>query len=320
MKKILLLLCAFTLVTACENEPLDPAFTGGGNNNGGGNGNSDDLTLSKYELDITLNTSFFGIPIESITQTDYFLEENSPGYGEIESTVTSFGVSETVNETQTVEVNPNGQVISFLSINSLGQTTNNTTITYDGNNITNITYNYYFEEPDEEEEDYEYNFTYNGNTITRTEVGTTISTVFTLDDNNRFFKKESFDDGTLILSETVTFNEDGNCITSTTTGDNNLNITYSYDNFENPIPNQIYNLGNTLSVLNDDYEDTLGDALSHDFASKNCIATSINGESYNFNVTYDNSNRISTRAYEISLEADGVSLTTEFNEIFTYAN
>ncbi|MAB47338.1 MAG: hypothetical protein CMC05_01790, partial [Flavobacteriaceae bacterium] len=81
-----------------------------------------------------------------------------------------------------------------------------------------------------------------------------------------------------------------------------------------------YNLGNTLSVLNDDYEDTLGDALSHDFASKNCIATSINGESYNFNVTYDNSNRISTRAYEISLEADGVSLTTEFNEIFTYAN
>lgn len=316
MKKILILLCAFTLVTACENEPLDSALTGGGNNNGGGNGNSDDLTLSKYELDVTLNTSLFGFPFETIVKTDYFLEENSLGYGEIETTATVLGETQTVNETQTVEVNSNGQVISFLSINSLGQTTNTTSITYEGNNISNITYNYV----EDNEEDYEYNFSYNGNTITRTEVGTTISTVFTLDDNNRFFKKESFDGGTLILSETVTFNEDGNCTNSITTGNNSLNITYSYDNFENPIPNQIYNLGNMLSILNDNYEDTIGDALSHDFASKNCIATSINGEPYNFDVTYDNSNRITTRAYEISLEEDGVSLTTGFNEIFTYAN
>ncbi|WP_138433244.1 hypothetical protein [Winogradskyella algicola] len=316
MKKILLLFCAFALVTACENEPLDPAFSGGGNNNGGGNGSSDDITLSKYELDVTLNTSLFGFPFETIVKTDYFLEENSLGYGEIETTATVLGETQTVTETQTVETNSEGQVISFLSINSLGQTTNTTSITYDGNNISNITYNYF----EDNEEDYEYNFSYNGNTITRTEVGTTISTVFTLDENNRFFKKESFDDGNLILSETVTFNEDGNCATSITTGDNNLNITYSYDNFENPIPNQIYNLGNMLSILNDDYEDTLGDALSHDFASNNCIATSINGELYNFDVTYDNSDRISTRAYEISLEEDGVSLTTGFNEIFTYAN
>ena len=37
MKKILLLLCAFTLITACENEPLDPDFAGGNNHMKSGN-------------------------------------------------------------------------------------------------------------------------------------------------------------------------------------------------------------------------------------------------------------------------------------------
>lgn len=310
MKKLVFILFALALVTACDNEPLDSAFNdpSGGNNNS----NPEDLTLDKYELDIIINTSFFGIPLEILTKTDYSPIDN-PLQSEIEITATSLGQTETRTETQTAEVNSEGQLVSSTSVNTLGQITNTTTITYTNGNISNITYNFV----EDNEDDYEYNFSYNQNTITRTEVGTSITTVFTLE-NNRFIKKESFDNGNLILSETVTYNNEGNCINSTTTGDSNNVATYSYDNFENPISNQIYNLGNELSILNDDYEDRIGDALAHYFASKNWISTSLNQEVFNFNITYDNFNRITSRSAEITIEEQGVALSTGFDEVFTY--
>ena len=315
MKKLLVILLSISLFTACENEPLEGEFIGADipvDNEGNGDGtgsDSADLTLNVYELDTDISFSFFGIPFQTITRSDANISNNIITSSNIEISVND---SPFESETQTITRNGSGQITSDISVNSSGETTNEYIITYTNGQISQITYDYFEDDLD----DYIYNFTYNGNVITRTEVGSSISTVFTLNTNNQIIKKESFDGTTSIQVETITYNSDGNCSNSITSGETNNTISYTYDTFESPLK-VIFDDQYILSFLNDDYSDEIGYTLAQFHASKNWNGVNINGAAFNFDLQYNASNRISTR--NISYNFDG-ELTFVFSETFNYTN
>ncbi len=315
MKKILLVLLSISLFTGCENEPLEGEFGGTDvltNNQGNGNGtgsDSSDLTLDVYELDTDISFSFFGLPFHTITRSDANISNNIITSSNIEVSVND---SPFESETQTITRNGNGQITSDISVNASGQTTNEYIITYTSGEISQITYDYFEDDLD----DYIYNFTYNGNVITRTEVGSSISTVFTLNTSNKITKKESFDGTASIQVETITYNSDGNCSNSITTGETNNTISYSYDGFESPLKT-VFDEQYILSFLNDDYSDEIGYTLAQFHASKNWNGVNINGAAFNFDLQYNASNRISTRNISYNFEGE---LTFVFSETFNYVN
>lgn len=312
MKKILLLLCAFTLATACENEPLDPAFTGGGNNNGGGNNggsNSADLTLSMYELDTDTSINFFGLPIRTITNSDLNISDNKVVSS---TTVFEFEGAPSETENQTFTRNAQGQITSNVSVNSNGTTTNEYIITYNNGQISQITYDYF----EDDFEDYVYNFTYDGNLITRTVEGSNISTVFTIDGFDRVIKKESFDGTTSIQVETITYNGLGNINSSVGTGELDSNYTYDFDDNTNPLQ-VVYNDNYLLNFLSDDYSDEIGPLIAQFHSTNNWNGATFNGDTFTFDLAYNTAGRITSRdiAYDF-----GADLMVEINERFNYVN
>lgn len=324
MKKLLLILISLSLFTACENEPLDNGFTdfnnnqNNGNNNGnngnnGNNSNSDDLTLSVYELDIDLSLSFFGFPINTITNSDINISNDIIVSSSIELSTNN---SPFVTENQTITRNANGQVISDISVNESGQNTNEYFVTYSGNNISQIEYNYYDYEDPSYNENHVYNYAYNGNVITRTEVGSSITVEFTLNNNDQLIRKEAFENGASILAEDVTYNSEGNIISSVSSGESNNSATYAYDNFENPLK-VVYDESYLLNFLADDYSDEIGGLIAQFHSTKNWNSVTVDGTTFNFDLQYNSANRIQSR--EISYNY-GPEFSISINENFNYLN
>lgn len=315
MKKLLFIFLTLSLLTACENEPLDTGLTGqdvGDNGNGDGNdGGSDsgDLTLSIYELDTDTSINFFGIPIRTITNSDINISDDK-----IVSSTTVFEVEGAPNETenQIFTRNAEGQIIANVSVNSNGTTTNEYIITYTNGQISQITYDYY----EDDFEDYTYNFTYDGNLITRTEVGSNISTVFTIDGFDRVIKKESFDGSFSIQLETITYSATGNINSSVGTGELDSNYTYSFDGNTNPLQ-VVYNDNYLLNFLSDDYSDEIGPLIAQFHSTNNWNGSTFNGDTFTFDLEYNAVGRITSRdiAYDF-----GSDLTVEINERFNYVN
>ncbi|WP_179333318.1 hypothetical protein [Winogradskyella costae] len=310
MKKLALALFTLTLITSCDVEPLDPAFTQGGGSQGGGSGSeSADLTMSTYELDTQINLVFFGIPIETITNSDFNIANDKIISG---TNVLSAEGSPFETENLIITRNNSGQIINDKSVNSSGVTTNETVITYTNGVVSNITYEYY----GDDEDDYNYNFTYDGNIITRTEVGSTISTQFTVDGSDRVIKKESFDGDFSIQSETVAYDAAGNITSSTTTGETQSNTTYQFDDQTNPLQ-VIYEDNYILTFLKDDYSDEIGGQIAQFLSTNNWNGASFDGTAFNFDLEYNSAGRIVSRdiAYDF-----GPELSFEFNERFSYVN
>ncbi|WP_411893616.1 hypothetical protein [Winogradskyella sp. A2] len=310
MKKLLLLLFASILIVSCENEPIDGDLTGDTNNGGTtGGSESDDLSLLLYELDTQISFDFFGVPIESVTNSDINVINDR-----IVSGVNAFSVSGSPFETenQTITRNSSGQIISDISINSEGVTTNETIISYTNGMISQITYDYYEDDID----DYTYNFTYEGNTIIRTEVGSAISTVFTLDGFERVIRKESFDGSTSIQNESLVYSGVGNINSSVTTGEIESDTTYQFDDNENPLK-AIYEDNYLLRFLTDDYTDEIGPQIAQFLSSNNWSSATFSGESFTFELQYNTVGRIINR--DITYDF-GAELAFEFNERFTYVN
>lgn len=311
MKKLALVFLSLTLITSCNTEPLDPAYTQGGGENGGGNDGSEssDLTLSKYELDTQLNFDFFGTPIESITNSEFNISNNKIASG---TNAISFSGSPFVNENQEITRNGSGQIISDTSVNSAGVTTNEYLITYTNGVVSNITYDYYEDDSD----DFNYNFTYDGNTITRTEEGSEISTVFTVDSADRVTKKESFDGDISIQVETIAYNSVGNITSSTTTGEIESNVTYQFDENINPLK-VVYEDNYLLNFLRDDYADEIGQQIAQFLTTNNWNSATFNGESATFDLEYNSAGRITTRDMDFNSSPEFSAL---ISERFIYVN
>lgn len=311
MKKLLLLLLTLSLVTACENEPLDSGLTGqDGSDDGGDDGSeSSDLTLSLYELDTDLSVNFLGLSIQTVTNSDINISNDK-----IVSSTTSVSVEGSPSETenQSFTRNASGQITSNISVNSEGQTTNEYIISYSDGSVSQITYDYYEDDFD----DYVYNFTYDGNAITRTEVGSSISTVFTLDGFGRVIKKESFDGTFLIQTESLTYTGTGNINTSTASGEFDSNNSYDFDDNTNPLQ-VVYNDNYLLNFLTDDYSDEIGPLVAQFHSSNNWSGATFNGETFTFDLEYNTSGRIASRDIVYDF---GEDLMVEINERFTYVN
>jgi hypothetical protein len=314
MKKLILVLLSLPLFMACENEPLDPDFTTQGDNGDGIDGDdgseSDDLTLALYELDTQLNASIFGIPIEAITYTTFNISNNIIISGTNELSANG-GPFETQN--QTISRNASGQITSDVSVNTAGVTTNETLITYANGMISQISYDFYI---DEDDEDYVYNITYDGNTITRTEEGSSISTVFRLDGFDRIVKKESFDGTFSIQTETLTYTGVGNINSSTTIGEVESDTTYMFDDHINPLK-VVFEDSYLLNFLSDDYSDEIGNQIAQFLSTNNWNGATFSGETFNFTLDYNSVGRLISRdiAYDF-----GPELSFEFNERFNYVN
>lgn len=311
MKKLALILFTLTLITSCGIEPIDPALSGenGGGSGGGSGSESPDLTMSLYELDTQINLVFFGLPIESITNSDFNISNNKIASG---TNALSANGSPFENENLIITRNGSGQITSNVSINTAGVTTNETIITYTNGVVSNITYDYF----EDDEDDYNYNFTYDGNTITRTEAGSNISTVFTVDSSDRVIKKESFDGSNSIQVETVAYGANGNITSSTTTGEVQSNVTYQFDTNTNPLK-VIFEDNYLLTFLEDDYSDEIGGQIAQFLSTNNWNGANFDGTAFDFTLEYNSVGRIESRVIAYNV---GPELSFQFNERYFYVN
>lgn len=308
MKKFFLILLALTVFTSCDNEPLDRAvLNNANNNNGNGNGNTneDPLALNAYSLDINSTVPIFG---NIIVNSDFSFNSDN----RVSSTIvvsTFFGQNATENITYSRDAS--NRITGYSSMAS-GVLTNEATITYSGNDISQIIYNFL----EDDEDDYTYNFTYSGNRISRTEVGSTISTVFTLNSNDQVVRKESFEGTTSIKTEVLDYDGLGNCISSVITGEDATNSTFAFDGNDNPLKDAFSDQF-LLSFLNDDYSDVVGGSMAQFSSPNNWTSITAPEGTVNFTVVYDINNRITSRNANYDL-GDGVMI--QQTETFQFVN
>ncbi|SDH08903.1 hypothetical protein [Winogradskyella thalassocola] len=309
MKKLALLLFALTLMTSCDVEPLDPAYNQGGNQGGGSGSESADLTMSLYELDTQISLVFFGLPIETITNSDLNISSNKIASG---TNALSTNGSAFENENLIITRNSSGQIINDKSVNNAGVTTNETSVTYTNGVISQITYDYY----EDDEDDYTYNFTYEGNQITRTKVGSTEMTVFRVDALDRIVSKESYVNGFAAQIETIAYDSNGNISSSVTSIETESNTTYAFDDNINPLK-VIYEDNYLLPFLRDEYSDEIGPQIAQFLSTNNWKGASFNGTAFNFNLEYNSVGRIKSRDIAYNF---GPELSFEINERFNFVN
>ena len=308
MKKLFLILLALIVFTSCDNEPLDRAvLNNANNNNGNGNGNTneDPLALNAYSLDINSTVPIFG---NIIVNSDFSFNSDN----RVSSTIvvsTFFGQNATENITYSRDAS--NRITGYSSMAS-GVLTNEATITYSGNDISQIIYNFL----EDDEDDYTYNFTYSGNRISRTEVGSTISTVFTLNSNDQVVRKESFEGTTSIKTEVLDYDGLGNCISSVITGEDATNSTFAFDGNDNPLKDAFSDQF-LLSFLNDDYSDVVGGSMAQFSSPNNWTSITAPEGTVNFTVVYDINNRITSRNANYDL-GDGVMI--QQTETFQFVN
>ncbi|MEZ4792013.1 MAG: hypothetical protein R2783_00600 [Gelidibacter sp.] len=303
MKKLLLILLSITLFTSCDVEPLDRDILNNSNNN---NNNNNDavLALNAYSLDVNSTVPVFGTVI---VNTDFSFNANNHVNT---STVASTFFGQTSTENVTFSRDNSNRITGYVSTSS-GVITNETTVTYSGNNISQIVYNYV----GDDEDDYTYNFTYSGSTITRTAVGSTISTVFTLN-GNQLVRKESFDGTTSIKTEVLDYDGLGNCISSIITGEDATSSTFTFDTKDSPLKDA-FSDQYMLSFLNDEYSDEVGSSMAQFASPNNWIGITTPEGTVNFTVQYDTENRITSRNGNYDL-GDGVLVQQA--ETFQFVN
>ncbi|MBQ0768605.1 MAG: hypothetical protein KBT58_04895 [Bizionia sp.] len=307
MKKILFLLSFAVAFTSCNNEPLDPDFVLGIEDPtipiDPGTG-SDDLTLSTYSFNVAAQVPLFGA-----INTDSDFSFTNGKASAITTETTFFGVTATTQTT--IITNASGNVTELQSYE--GSTlTNETIISYDGQNISQIVYNFIEDDTD----DYTYTFAYNGNIVTRTDADSGLTTEFEFDGNTNLIRKETFDNASSIQKETLTYSSNGNCSTSVMTGETDTNSTYAYDALTNPLK-QGFSNQYMLSYLNDDYDSQAGSIAAQFHGANNWTSTTTPEGTFDFTVNYIATDRISTKNSFYDL-GDGATVTQ--SEVFNYVN
>ncbi|MDX1271650.1 hypothetical protein [Bizionia paragorgiae] len=307
MKKIVFLLSLAIAFTSCNNEPLDSDIIIGAEDpftpTDPGTP-SDDLTLATYSYNVDAQVPFFG----TITTDSDFTFTN----GKASAITTEASFLGTTSTTQTeIVTNASNQVTDLLSYE--GSTlTNETLIAYDGQNISQIVYNFI----EDDTEDYTYTFTYNANIATRTDADNGQTTEFEFDGNNNLIRKETFENGVSLQKETLSYLPNGNCASSTMTGETETTVTYAYDTFTNPLK-QGFSNQYLLSLFNDDYDSQAGNIIAQFHGVNNWIASTTPEGTFEFTVNYIATNRISTKNSFVDL-GEGATITQ--SEVFNYMN
>lgn len=261
-------------------------------------------TLSTYTFDVNTNAPIFG---EIITNTDFNIQNGVVTSQNIELTI--FGFTENSLSTYTRDANEN---IISIQDTSGGTGQNTTTITYTGTNITQIEYDFSADNTD----DYIYNFTYSGNTISKTTVGTTDTATFTFDaTTSRLISIEYFDNGVSTVTETLSYDTSGNCTQAVvSSGGTNTTITYNFDNNTNPLKTVFQDVY-LLSILNGDHEDEISATIANFHGVNNWIGGESTEGTFNFNPIYDAENKILSKGGVYNL-GEGVTVTQ--SEVYQY--
>ncbi|MBL7559222.1 hypothetical protein JAO71_05330 [Olleya sp. YSTF-M6] len=298
MKKTLLILLTVTLITSCNNETLEGFELAD-------NTTSNNVQLTNYTFDVDTEIIFFG-PVN--INTDFsFNTNNKVSTLDVETIFSNvpFYTSGIINR------DSSGKILNAQSFE--GDTPiSQTSITYStGSNISQINFN----DLTDDTEDYTYNFTISGNSITKTQDGNPVTTVYTTDNLGRLITKESFEDGESIQIENLVYDTNGNCISVITSGELNNNTIYGYDTFTNPLKDG-FSDQYWLTILDDDYEAEAGPAIVQFHSTNNWINVSSEATTVNFTMTYDTENRILSRSGTFTNE--GIEAT--HNENFNYVN
>lgn len=318
MKKLVLIFLALTLVTSCDNEPLDPAYTNGGEQNGGGNTgggntgggdpNGGNFALSSYSYDKSVDSGF-GV---STIETDFYL--NSSGLIGSQSTrVELFGII--VDGTAPVVRDNNGRIIETSASDGTNEIST-TTITYNGDNIVQIN----FVDNQYPEENYTYNLEHNDNIATRTEVGSSVIVTYTFDTNDRLIQRETSSEGTTVRNETLSYDANSNLTSTVMTGDGARTFTYTYDDNTNPLKD-IFQDFYKLQLFNDNYDDQIEHWQAFWGSSNNMTSATTPEGSSDLEIVYDTEGRIINRSGSINsalLNAGSGDITID--EVFNYVN
>ena len=308
MKKIIILLVTLSFLTSCQNEPLegftfDDTTTGEPDPTDGSDSN--DLQLSNYTWDVDTEVPFLG-PIT--INTDFTFNTNNK-VSDLDVETVAFGFPIVANGTLTRDAS--GNIITVKNFEGSTQI-NQTNISYStDNNVTQIAYDDF----EDDTEDYTYNFTTSGNVTTKTQAGNPVETQYKTDASGRLIEKISFEDGISIQQEFLTYDDNGNCISVLSSGENNNSTTYGYDNFINPLKNG-FSDQYWLAILDDDYTEEAGPTIVQFHSTNNWNSVTADGNTVTFMMTYNTANRITSRTGVFSL--DGISLVQE--ETFNYTN
>ena len=233
MKKLLvttitiLALCCFS----CDNEPYDgEIFTG----EPAGEIPAD--PVDPVDPDPTDPT-----PIGSTQLADYDYIKNFSSGGETTTFVTDFVINAnnqflsqntsftffgtTVDAVSNIIRDEMSRVTQVRT--SIGNVlVNRTIVNYNLNKITDIT----FEDLEDPSGSFTFDYTHVNNVVTRTEEGSNFSTIFTFDPTtSKLVQRETLENGTVIKTEDISYDSNGNLTSVVITGQDANTYTYTYD-------------------------------------------------------------------------------------------
>lgn len=195
---------------------------------------------------------------------------------------------------------------------------NRTTISYNLDKITDISY----EDLEDASENFIFSYTHTNNAITRTKEGTNRSTKFTFDTTtNKLVVRETMESGTIVKTENISYDSNGNITSIVITGQDANTYTYAHDNNTNPLLNSLNDLY-LFSILNDEYDDQYEHWQAMIYSPNNVTSVTTQQGSSNLDIQYDANNRIITRNGTIFTSVPTVSsdVTITIDETFEYIN
>lgn len=251
---------------------------------------------------------------ETTFSTDFVINSQNQFTAQ-NTSITFFGI--TVNGVGNVVRDQNSRVIEVRSSVD-GTIINRTTVSYILDKISQID----FEDLQDAADSFTFTYVHNNNVITRTKEGTNFSTRFTFDaTTSKLVGRETMENGTVIKTETLSYDNSGNLTSAIFTGQDANTFTYTYDNNTNPLRNSLNDLY-LYSILNDEYDDQYEHWQAVIFSTNNLTSATTSQGSSNLNVLYDANNRITSRNGTIYTSVPTVSndVTITIDETFQYIN
>lgn len=280
-------------------DPIDPTTPG------------TTLQLSDYDYMKSFSSTIGG---ETSFTADFIINSQNQFTAQ-NTSITFFGT--TVDGVGNVIRDSNSKVTELRTTVG-GVLVNRTRITYNLDKISQIS----FEDLQDPVDNFTFSFTHNNNEITRTKEGTNFATKFTFDaTTSKLLKRETIESGTIIKTETISYDSAGNLTSAVITGQNANTYTYTYDSNTNPLRNALNDLY-LFSILNDEYDDQYEHWQAVIYSTNNMTVTTTSQGSSNLAIQYDTSNRITSRSGTIFTSVPTISndATITINETFQYVN